>query len=79
MFGRALLVALAILVAWAVVARSSSGSGTERVYVVKPYDTLWAIAARSYAGDPREGVWKIQARNHLSGDVITPGERLRLP
>jgi LysM repeat protein len=79
MFARALLVGLAVLVLWAVLARSSSGSPPERVYVVKPYDTLWAIAARAYAGDPREGVWRIRERNHLAGTTITPGERLWVP
>jgi hypothetical protein len=79
MFARALVIALALLVIWAVVARTSSGSGRERVYVVRPYDTLWSIATREYGGDPREAVWNIRARNHMSGTVIRPGERLRLP
>ena len=79
MFARLLLLALAVVVLWAVFARSSSGSGPERIYVVRPYDTLWSIAARTYGGDPREGVWRITQRNHLKGAVIRPGERLRLP
>jgi LysM repeat protein len=69
---------VAALVA-AVVARQSSGGGRETTYVVRPSDTLWSIAAAHYAGDPRAGVWKLERRNHLSGDVLLVGERLRVP
>ena len=47
-------VALALLVV-GLAARSSHGAGPERTYVVKPTDTLWAIAAKTYPGDTREG------------------------
>ena len=79
MFGKVLLLAVAVLVVWGIVARGSSGAGRERVYVVQPRDTLWSIAARTYAGDPREGVWKLERRNHLAGATIVPGERLVVP
>ena len=79
MFGKVLLIAALTLVAWAVVARGSHGAGPEQHYTVRPADTLWSIAASHYAGDPREGIWKIEHRNHLSGALIRPGQRLVLP
>jgi nucleoid-associated protein YgaU len=79
MFGRVLFVAVLAVLIWAIVARSSSGSGNPRHYVVKPRDTLWTIAVRTYGGDPREGVWKIHEANHLGGTLLRPGERLTLP
>jgi LysM repeat protein len=79
MFAKLLGILLAAAVVAAVAARGSSGGGPEQVYVVKPSDTLWSIAASHYAGDTREGVWKLEQRNHLAGDVIRPGERVVLP
>ena len=79
MFGKVLLIAVSALVIWGVVARASSGAGPERVYVVKPHDTLWSIAVRNYSGDPRQGIWKLEQANHLAGATIVPGERLRVP
>jgi nucleoid-associated protein YgaU len=79
MFGKVLMVAVSALVLWGVVARASSGAGRERVYVVKPHDTLWTIAARTYGGDPRAGIWKIEKANHLAGATIVPGEKLVVP
>jgi LysM repeat protein len=79
MFGRILMISVTALVLWGVVARASNGAGPERVYVVKPHDTLWSIAAKTYAGDPREGIWKIQHRNGLAGATIVPGEKLVVP
>ena len=79
MFGKVLLVSVAVLVLWGVVARASSGAGRERVYIVKPHDTLWTIAARTYGGDPRAGIWRIQKANHLVGATIVPGEKLVVP
>jgi LysM repeat protein len=79
MFGKVLMVAVSALVLWGVVARASSGAGREQVYVVKPHDTLWSIAARTYGGDPRAGIWKLQKANHLAGATIVPGEKLVVP
>jgi LysM repeat protein len=79
MFGKVLMISLAALVLWGVVVRASNGAGSERVYVVKPHDTLWTIAARTYGGDPRAGIWKIQQANHLVGATIVPGEKLVVP
>jgi LysM repeat protein len=79
MFARVLFATVVLVLVWAIVARSSSGSGGEHTYVVKAHDTLWAIAARTYGGDPREGVWKIRGRNHLSDTLVYPGERIVLP
>jgi LysM repeat protein len=79
MFGKVLMVAVSALVLWGVVARASSGAGREQVYVVKPHDTLWSIAARTYGGDPRAGIWKLEKANHLAGATIVPGEKLVVP
>jgi nucleoid-associated protein YgaU len=79
MFGKVLLVAVAALILWGVVARASEGAGRERVYVVKPHDTLWSIAVRTYGGDPRAGVWKIEHRNHLASKTLLPGQWLLVP
>jgi hypothetical protein len=77
-FARLVLVILLVLL-WTAFARSSSGSGGERVYVVERYDTLWSIAERKYGGDPRRAVWRIRERNRLAGSLLRPGQRLRLP
>jgi LysM repeat protein len=79
MFGKIILLAALALIAWAMVARASQGAGPTLRYTVKPGDTLWSIAVAHYAGDPRDGIWKIEHRNHLSGAVIQPGQRLLLP
>jgi LysM repeat protein len=79
MFVRIITVALVVLVAWAVLARTSEGAGPERSYVVRSGDTLWTIAAANYGGDPRAGIWEIRRRNGLSGSLIQPGQRLVLP
>ena len=79
MFLRIAVVALAAALAWAVLVRPSEGAGPERTYVVRPADTLWAIATRHYAGDPREAIWKVQRRNGLDTTVLRPGQRLILP
>ena len=79
MFGRIVIVALALALLLSVVARAGEGAGPERRYVVRAYDTLWAIALREYGGDPREGVWEIRERNGLSGTTLRPGQVLVLP
>lgn len=79
MFVRLLGVGVVALILWAVAARSSSGAGHRHVYVVKPADTLWSIAAAHYRGDAREGIWKLERRNRLPTSTIHPGQRLVLP
>ena len=79
MFVKLLLILVLAALAVGLVARNSPGAGPERTYVVKPSDTLWAIAARTYAGDVREGVWRLQQRNHLASATIVPGQHLILP
>lgn len=79
MFGKLVLLLLVAMVLVAVVARTSSGHGPERTYVVRPHDTLWAIATRFYGGDPREGVWRIERRNRIEDALLTPGQRLVIP
>ncbi len=79
MFVRIIGIAVAVLVVWAVFARSSGGAAPERTYVVRPGDTLWAIAERSYGGDPREGVWRLAERNGVENGLIHPGQRLAVP
>ena len=79
MFVRVTGLVLALLVAWVIFARPSSGSPRPGSYVVKPRDTLWTIAGKYYGGDPREGVWKIRERNHLSSSTLRVGERLVMP
>jgi LysM repeat protein len=79
MFGKVLVIAVAALVLWGVVARASSGAGRDRVYVVRPHDTLWSIASRFYGGDPREGIWKLEHHNGLASPLIVPGQRLHVP
>ena len=79
MFLRLIVIGLLATIAWALVAHASSGAGRERVYVVRPADTLWSIAAAAYGGDPREGVWKIERRNGLVTTTLRPGDSLVLP
>jgi nucleoid-associated protein YgaU len=79
LIGRILLVALAVLVLWALFAGESGAGGPERSYRVKPGDTLWSIAEQRYAGDPREGVWELRERNRLVTTTIAPGQVLVLP
>jgi len=79
LIGRILLLALTVLVLWALFAGESGASGPERSYRVKPGDTLWSIATNTFAGDPREGVWKLRDRNGLESATIVPGQVLVLP
>jgi LysM repeat protein len=79
MFVRIVIVSLLLAALLSVVVRPSTGAGPERAYVVRPGDTLWSIAARTYAGDPRAGIWRLQQRNHLTGTLLRPGQRLVLP
>lgn len=79
MFVRLVLAVLAVAAATGLLVRPSSGSGPERTYVVRPHDTLWAIATANYSGDPRAAVWKLQRRNGLHGALLRPGQTLVLP
>lgn len=79
MFGRIVIVALALALLVSVVARAGQTAGPERRYIVEPADTLWAIALREYGGDPREAVWEIRERNDLEGTTLQPGQVLVLP
>jgi LysM repeat protein len=79
MFARVLAIVLVTVAFWAAVARPSEGAPAERVYTVKPTDTLWSVAVAHYAGDPREAVWRLRKRNGLEGVMLQPGQRLVLP
>ena len=79
MFAKFLILLTMVALIVGMAARTSHGAGRERVYVVKPSDTLWAIAAKNYAGDPRAAVWKLEQRNKLASDTLVPGEKLVLP
>ena len=79
MFARLLIIAAVAAVILATVARTSHGGGPARIYVVKPGDTLWSIAAKAYGGDPRDGIWRIRDRNALGSAPLVVGERLVLP
>jgi LysM repeat protein len=76
---RIALVALAVLVLWALFASETGASGPEQSYRVRPGDTLWSIAERTFPGDPREGVWELRQRNDLDSVLIVPGQVLVLP
>jgi LysM repeat protein len=79
MFPKLMILLLALGLFVGAVARPSGGAGKSTTYVVKPTDTLWAIATSHYAGDPREGIYRLQDRNHLGGTTIVAGQRLVLP
>jgi nucleoid-associated protein YgaU len=51
-----------------------------RLYVVRPGDTLWAIAVRlaGPGADPRPMVEDLAAANRTAGALV-PGQTLRLP
>lgn len=76
---RILLVALAVLVLWALFANESGASGSAQRYTVQPGDTLWSISVEHFAGDPREGVWELEQRNRLASATIVPGQVLIVP
>jgi LysM repeat protein len=60
-------------------ARAASETRDDVRYVVKPGDTLWAIAVQHHQGDPRSAVWELQERNGLSSPAVTPGKVLYVP
>jgi len=83
MFARMLLRMFSVIgvavVVWSAAPRPSGAHGERVVYRVKPYDTLWTIAAAHYGGDARDGVWRIERANHLANSTIRTGDRLVLP
>jgi LysM repeat protein len=79
MFAKLLVLSGIIAVVVGLAAHPSGSAGRPVGYVVKPTDTLWAIATKYYPGDPREGIWRLQQRNRLRGTTIVPGQRLVLP
>jgi nucleoid-associated protein YgaU len=79
MFVRILILAVAGILVWSVVARSSQAHGAKQVVTVHRYDTLWTIAQRHYGGDVRDAIWRIERANHLTSADLTVGQRLVLP
>jgi LysM repeat protein len=79
MFGRIVLVVLAGILVWAVLARDTGAGPTPHVHRVHAGETLWSIASARYGGDPRAGVWKLQEANGLSSATIVAGQRLLVP
>jgi hypothetical protein len=83
MFGRIVIrigVIVGIVVfAWSVMARTSQAHGNRQVVIVRPYQTLWTIAAGHYGGDVRDAIWRIEQANHLAGADIRVGQTLILP
>jgi hypothetical protein len=79
MVAKVFALSVVALIAWAIIARASEGAERDRVYVVRPYDTLWSIAERSGTNDPRDLIWRIEQRNHLGSATLVPGQRLLVP
>jgi nucleoid-associated protein YgaU len=79
MFVRIVLIVGIAVLAWSAFARSSNAHGARQVVTVRPYDTLWSIAARRYGGDVRDGIWRIERANHLRGAEVRVGQKLVLP
>ena len=79
MFVKLLGATLTALIVWAVAAHSSQSAGKPQVYTVKPYDTLWTIAASHYGGDPRDAIYELEKRNGLISTTVRPGQKLVLP
>ena len=58
---------------------SSSGAHPAREHLVRPGETLWAIAGAEYGGDAQTHVEAIADANQLDSALIVPGQRLVLP
>jgi nucleoid-associated protein YgaU len=69
----------AVLIVALGTARATGDAAPGERYVVRPGDTLWALAATRY-DDVRRGVWAIRRVNGLErGGALVPGSVLRLP
>ena len=74
----ALFAAIALLML--AVAPSSSGAARPGHHLVKPGETLWAIASAHYhTDDPRRVVFQIEQANQLNDANILPGQVILLP
>jgi LysM repeat protein len=69
----------AIALALLILPGASSGAHPAREHVVKPGETLWAIASAEYGGDAQSRISAIASANHLESALIVPGQRLVLP
>jgi LysM repeat protein len=60
---------------------AAAGTGARpAVVTVRAGDTLWSIAQRVAPDvDPRAEVGALQRANRLSGVILRPGERIRVP
>jgi Tfp pilus assembly protein FimV len=85
---RALLVGSSVLVVALITGPVAHAAGHQkradrpptRTYVVRPGDTLWAIATVSFPGvDPRRAVAAIEGSNGLTGPNLVAGQALRIP
>ena len=79
MFVRVFLIVGVAVLLWSAMAHSSTAHGPKQAVTVRPYETLWSIAAQHYGGDVRDAVWKIERANHLQGADVSVGQRLVLP
>ena len=77
LIARIVLLALAVLLLWALLSDSDAG-GPEQRYRVQHGDTLWSIAERMFAGDRARGSG-LRERNGLDSTTIVPGQVLVLP
>ncbi|QBK25831.1 LysM peptidoglycan-binding domain-containing protein [Ureibacillus thermophilus] len=57
---------------------SEKQTSSQTIHTVSANETLFRIAKRYYS-DPISGVEKIKRANHLSSDVISPGQSLVIP
>ncbi len=62
-------------------ARRGAPPGVVRTYVVRPGDTLWALAVRIAppGTDPRAVADELQIVNHVDPGSLVPGQTLKLP
>jgi len=80
--GRVFGVAGALLALSIGLARVAEGEapGAYETVTVQSGDTLWTMAAQRYPGtDVRVKIYQIEQANQLSGEVLYPGETLRVP